>query len=183
MSDIADRYERVTARFSECARAVPDGAWDHPSPCEGWRARDVVGHLTEWIPSFFGSQGVDFPPVPSVEDDPVGAWEVVRTTVGRAIADPAVAARPVSTPFSTQSLEETVDMIVTGDVFTHTWDLARATGQPDTLDPDQLQRMIVGIAAIPEEALRADGMFGPRIDVPPDADDQTRFLGYVGRRA
>jgi uncharacterized protein (TIGR03086 family) len=68
-------------------------------------------------------------------------------------------------------------------VFTHTWDLARATGQPDTLDADQLQRMIVGIQAMPEEALRADGMFGPRIDVPADADDQTRFLAYVGRRA
>ena len=36
---------------------------------------------------------------------------------------------------------------------------------------------------MPEEALRADGMFGPAIDVPADADDQTKFLAYVGRRA
>ncbi len=74
-------------------------------------------------------------------------------------------------------------MIVTGDVFTHTWDLARATGQSETLDPDQLQRMIAGMGSMPEEVLRADGMFGPRIDVPDEADDQMRFLGYVGRRA
>ena len=104
-------------------------------------------------------------------------------TIAKALADPAMAAKPVATPFSTQSLAETVDMIVTGDVFTHTWDLARATGQSEELDSEQLTRMIAGMAAMPEEALRSEGMFGPRIDVPADADDQTRFLGYVGRRA
>ena len=66
MSDIAERYERITAQFTEHVRAVPVAAWDNPSPCEGWTARDVVGHLTDWIPAFFGSQGVEFPAVPSV---------------------------------------------------------------------------------------------------------------------
>ena len=183
MSDIAERYERVTAHFTECVRAVPETAWNNPSPCEGWTARDIVRHLTEWIPAFFGSQGVEFPPIPSVEDDPVGAWETVQTTIAKVLADQTTAAKQVATPFSTQSLAETVDMVVTGDVFTHTWDLARATGQSETLDPDQLQRMIAGLRAMPEEVLRAEGMFGPRIEVPVDADDQTRFLGYLGRRA
>jgi uncharacterized protein (TIGR03086 family) len=183
MNDIAERYERITAQFTERVRAVPAAAWDKPSPCEGWTARDIVGHLTEWIPGFFGSQGVEFPAVPSVKDDPVGAWETVQATITKALADPAMAAKTVETPFSKQSFAETVDMIVTGDVFTHTWDLARATGQSETLDPDQLQRMIEGMGAMPEEVLRSDGMFGPRIEVPADADDQTRFLGFVGRRA
>lgn len=183
MSDITERFERVTSRFTDCVRAVPPTAWGNPSPCEGWTARDVVGHLTEWIPAFFGSQGVVFPAVPSVDDDPVGAWETVQRTIAGALADPTMANQQVETPFGPQSLAETVDMIVTGDVFTHTWDLARATGQSETLDLDQLQRMIAGMNAMPEEVLRADGMFGPRIDVPADADDQTRFLGYVGRRA
>ncbi len=183
MRDIAERYERITGHFTDRVRAVPADAWDNPSPCESWTARDIVGHLTEWIPGFFGAQGVDFPDVPSVHDDPVGAWETVQATIAKALADPTLAAKPVETPFSTQSLAETVDMIVTGDVFTHTWDLARATGQDETLDPDHLQRMIAAMGAIPDEVLRADGMFGPPIDVPADADDQTRFLAYAGRRA
>ena len=182
MDEILERYDRITGRFSEVVRGVPAGAWDNPSPCEGWTARDVVTHLTEWIAGFFGEQGIEFPPEAS-GDDPVVAWEAVRTTVRAALTDPAVAAKSVETPFMTQSLAETVDMIVTGDVFTHTWDLARATGQDETLDPDQLQRMIAAMGAMPDEALRADGMFGPPIDVPADADDQTRFLAYVGRRA
>ena len=183
MSEAIERFERVTGRFTDRVRAVPAYAWDNPSPCEGWTARDVVGHLTQWIPAFFGAQGVAFPAVPSVEDDPVGAWETVQATIAKALADPTIARGPVETPFSTQAFAETVDMIVTGDVFTHTWDLARATGQDERLDPDQLQRMIAAMGTMPDEIMRAEGMFGPPIDVGDDADDQTRFLAYVGRRA
>jgi uncharacterized protein (TIGR03086 family) len=89
----------------------------------------------------------------------------------------------VETPFHTMSLAETVDMIVTGDVFTHTWDLARATGQDESLDADQLQRMMDSMGSIPDEVLRGGGMFGPALDVADDADLQTRFLAFVGRRA
>ncbi len=183
MSELIERFERVTGQFTDRVRAVPADAWDNPSPCEGWTARDIVGHLTQWISAFFGAQGVDFPAVPSVDDDPVGAWETVRATIAKALADPTVAGKPIETPFRTQSFAETVDMIVTGDVFTHTWDLARATGQDETLDPDQLQHMIAAMGTMPEEVLRAEGMFGPPIEVPDDADDQTKFLAYVGRRA
>jgi uncharacterized protein (TIGR03086 family) len=183
MSEIAERYARITGQFTDRVLAVSTEGWNNPSPCQGWTARDVVGHLAEWIPGFFGSVGVKFPVVPSVQDDPVGAWVAVQEAIANALADNDTAVKQVETPFSKQSFAETVDMIVIGDVFTHTWDLSRATGQPATLDPEQLQRMIAGMGAIPEEVLRADGMFGPKIDVPDDADDQTRFLAYVGRRA
>ena len=183
MTEITERFERITGQFTDRVRNVPAGAWDNPSPCEGWTARDVVRHLTDWIPGFFGAQGVAFPPVPSVDDDPVAAWETVQRTMSTALADPALAEKQVETPFSTQSFAETVDMIVTGDVFTHTWDLARATGQDDTLDPEQLQRMTAGMGAIPDEIFRSDGRFGPRVEVADDADDQTKVLAYVGRRA
>src|SRR5579885_3782958 len=109
MSDIVERYQRVTARFTEVVRAVPAHAWNNPSPCEGWTARDVVGHLTEWIPAFFGSQGVEFPAVPSVQDDPARAREAVQSTIGEALTDPTLADKQIATPFSTQSLAETVD--------------------------------------------------------------------------
>src|SRR5580704_16397500 len=104
MGDIDERYQRITGQFTSCVRAVPSGAWDNPSPCEGWNAVDVVGHLTGWIPGFFGAQGIKFPPVPLVQDDPVAAWETVQSTLAKALIDPALAAKIVETPFSTQSL-------------------------------------------------------------------------------
>ncbi len=180
---MSERYWRITGQFTDRVRAVAAEDWDNPSPCEDWTARDVVGHLTDWIPGFLGAQGVDFPSSPSVRDDPAGAWEAVRAAVARALADPELAARPVETPFGTMSLAETVDVIVTADVFTHTWDLARATAQDEALDPDQLRRMIAATADVPDEALRADGMFGPALDAPAGADGQTKFLAHLGRRA
>src|SRR5580693_9519427 len=98
MGDIDERYQRITGEFTARVRAVPSGAWDNPSPCEGWTARDVVGHLTGWIPAFFGSQGLEFPAVPSVEDNPLGAWETVQLTIARALADPIMASKRIETP-------------------------------------------------------------------------------------
>jgi hypothetical protein len=42
----------------------------------GWTARDVVCHLTEWFPPFLAAgSGIQLPAGPSVDDDPVGAWQ------------------------------------------------------------------------------------------------------------
>jgi len=114
-------------------------------------AKADQGGVSFWIPGFFGAHGVEFPPAPSVQDDPVVAWETVRATIAGALSDPDLASRPVETPFSTQSLADTVDMIVTGDVFTHTWDLARATG-PDRLFMQQ---------PVDDQSAVSDGL-GPR---------------------
>ena len=76
MSEISERYERVAGQFTQRVRAVPDGAWDNPSPCAGWVARDVVGHLVEWLAAFFfGTWEIECAPIPAVTDDPVGAWK------------------------------------------------------------------------------------------------------------
>ncbi|MGQ0615483.1 MAG: maleylpyruvate isomerase N-terminal domain-containing protein [Acidimicrobiia bacterium] len=79
MSEIAERYRKVAAQFTERVEAVPDGAWENPAPCEGWVARDVVGHLVEWLPAFFfGIWDIEAHPGPMVTDDPAGADEQTR---------------------------------------------------------------------------------------------------------
>ncbi len=82
-----------------------------------------------------------------------------------------------------RSLEQMVDMIVINDVLIHTWDLARATGQDETLDAGEVARMTGGgFLEMPDEVLRGSGQFGPRVDVPADADPQTKLLAFSGRR-
>lgn len=183
MDEITERYTRIAGQFTERVRQVPPGSWDSDSPCAGWTARDVVGHLTEWIPGFFGAQGVAFDAIPSVDDHPVAAWLAVDEGLSAALHDPVQASRTIENPFGPRTLAETADMIVVGDVFIHTWDLARATGLDELLDADQTQRMLTGRGSIPDDVLRAGGMFGPRIDVSDDADDQTKLLAFFGRRA
>ena len=75
------------ALFSDRVRGVTD--WDAPSPVEGWAARDVVRHLVEWFPAFLaGGAGVELPSGPSVDDDPVEAWQTQATRSRRCSTTP-----------------------------------------------------------------------------------------------
>ena len=49
-----------------------------------------------------------------------------------------------------------------------------------TLDPDLVHEMLVGIEPM-DDILRASGQYGPRVDVPADADEQTRLIAFTGR--
>jgi uncharacterized protein (TIGR03086 family) len=186
MSEISDRYRTVAAQFTERVKAVPDSAWSNPAPCEGWVARDVVRHLTDWLPGYFFDQwDVALRPVPSVDDDPLGAWLAVDGTIQDALDDPAVADSRRETRMGPSTFAEQVDMICTPDVLIHTWDLARAAGLDEVLDPGEVARNVAGVEAMDptvEQAMRDSGHYGPRVEVPADADAQTRLLAFMGRR-
>ena len=179
-SDPAQLHRQVAAAFTARVEGATD--WDAPAPVAGWRARDVVGHLVEWFPGFLASgAGVTLRPGPSVEQDPVGAWRAHSEQVQALLEDPATADRVLSNPhIGDVPLPGAVSRFFTADVFMHTWDLARATGQDETLDPERCARMVEGMQPY-DELLRSSGQYGPKVDVPEDADPQTRLLGFVGR--
>lgn len=72
------------------------------------------------------------------------------------------------------------DRFYTSDVFMHTCDLARATGQDERLDPGKCTELLEGMLPL-DDALRQSGHYGPRVEVPDDADVQTRLLAFIGR--
>ena len=179
MSEISERYRKVAATFTQRARSVPDdGAWEKPAPCDGWVARDVVRHLVEWMPGFLS---VDLPDGPTVDEDPAGAWEIMSDAFQSRLDDPVAAAREYDLRPGRFSFENAVDMFITGDVLVHTWDLARATGQDESLDADEVHRMFQGMEPF-DEVLRTSGHYGPRVEVPADADEQTKLIAFTGRR-
>lgn len=181
MSEQSERFRRIAGEFTAKVEGVPDGGWDAPAPVDGWVARDVVRHLVEWIPSlFFGTWGVEPPAVPSVDDDPAGAWAAVRDALQAGLDDPVLASEVLEIPPGPMAFADAVDMLATGDVFLHTWDLARATGQDERLDPDEVHAALVGMEPL-DEVLRASGHYGPKVEVPADADEQTKLIAFIGR--
>jgi uncharacterized protein (TIGR03086 family) len=183
MSEIAERYRRVAGRFTDRVNEVPTGAWDRPAPCEGWVARDVVSHLVEWIPEFLASAGGPvLPSGPSVDDDPAAAWAALNDGLQALLDDPVVSATEISHPYAgTHRLDDAIAMFFLGDIVVHTWDLARATGLDETLDADVVHDMLVGMEPL-DEMLRASGQYGPKVEVPAEADEQTRLIAFTGRR-
>ena len=180
--DPAEEFREIAGHFGERVHGVPAGGWDAPTPVEGWVARDVVRHLVEWFPGFLaGGSDVSLPPVASVDDDPVAAWDGFAASVQGVLDDPATADRTFSNPHTGDlPLADAISQFFTADVFLHTWDLARATGQDDRLDPERCRVMVEGMEPY-DELMRSSGQYGPRVPVPDDSDPQTRLLGFIGR--
>jgi uncharacterized protein (TIGR03086 family) len=174
----AEHHRLVAGAFTEKVLGTAD--WDAPAPVDGWVARDVVDHLVTWLPEFLGSRGLPCPPAgPSAREDPVGAWRAHAAGVQALLDGPAADVR-VDDPYLGGRLDEVIDRIYTADVFMHTWDLARATGQDDTLDAGACAAMLEGMRSM-EEAMRSSGHYGPRVEVPDDAGAQAQLLGFIGR--
>ena len=180
----ADEHRWIAAAFTQRVRGTSADLWDSPAPVEGWVARDVVRHLVEWFPAFLESgAGITLERGPSVGVDPVTAWQVHSDAVQALLDDPATAGRVLSDRhIGGIAVDVAVDRFYTSDVFMHTWDLARATGQDDALDPEKCAELLAGMEPI-EEVLRSSGQYGPRVEVPADADIQTRMLAFIGRAA
>lgn len=178
--DHADRFRRTAATFTDRVRQVPADAWENPAPCEGWVTRDVVRHLVDWVPGFLGSVGLELPAGPSVDDDPEGAWTRLAEGIQGILDDPEQSGRTIDSPqFGTIALGQMLDMIVTGDVLVHTWDLSRAAGIDESIDEDMAAGMLAGMEPM-DEVLRGEH-FGPKVDVPADADVVTRLIAFTGR--
>jgi uncharacterized protein (TIGR03086 family) len=88
--------------------------------------------------------------------------------------------RPVTLPgLGEQPLESILTLLIT-DHLAHTWDIAHALGVEIGIDTD----LVAGSFAWARgHILRAPGFFGPELSPPSGADEQTRWLAYLGRAA
>lgn len=174
----AQRHQRIADRFTRCVTGVSD--WQAPTPVAAWRARDIVDHLVTWFPAFLAAGDVNLPPGPSTAYDPNAAWTHHSAAVQR-LLDDADANRDFTHPhLGTMPLAVAIDRFYTTDVFLHTWDLARATGQDDRLDDNECASLLRGMQPA-DQLLRDSGQYGPKVDVPAHASVQDQLIGFIGR--
>lgn len=175
----AQRHRARAAAFGDLVAGTSD--WEAPTPVAEWTARDVVRHLVEWLPGFLAGGGVDLgaEPVPDVEDDPAAAWRRHAGAV-QALLDER-GGDPFHHPQAgDHRLADAIDLFYTADVFMHSWDLARATGQTAPLDEATCASMLDGMGRI-EQMLRGSGQFGTRQPVSDDATAVERLMAFIGR--
>jgi uncharacterized protein (TIGR03086 family) len=143
--------------------------------------RDLVGHVVEMNQIHLGLIGRKPRPGPSVDKDPLGAFLTTRDQAQQDLEDPASAAVEFDSRFGRWTFAQAMDRGMCVDLAIHGWDLSRATGQDDQIDPDMIPHLWRSIESIGEAGIRFG--FGPALDPPPGADEQTRLLAYLGRRA
>jgi uncharacterized protein (TIGR03086 family) len=175
---VLDRFIRALDGFEAVLAGVAPGQWSAPSPCAGWSAADVAGHVignlreTEALARGRYTEARAGDPGSAVGDDPLAAWRAARAGMTAAL-DPAALARLVP-------LGEILDRSAM-EFLVHTWDLAQATGQAVVLDPG-LVRGALGPARQFAQLARSSGLVGAECAVAEDADDLTRLLAIFGRR-
>jgi uncharacterized protein (TIGR03086 family) len=175
MSAISDRYAKLAAAFTATADSVPPGdpRWSQPSPCAGWDAAGVVAHMVDTHRLFLGFIELELPE---------GAgWPEARDAVHAALADEATAGRYHEGMFGTQRWDASVDRFVNPDLLLRRWDLARALGVDDTLDPHEVHAVFETAKGYPSDLMRTNGVFGPEVPLPDDASEQDRLLAFTGR--
>ena len=156
--------------------------WDSPTPCTDWTVRKLAGHVVTTHGRVVSAVTGETPADADEAADLVAQWAAARQVVTEALADPTRAGQEVSGMFGTQSFESLVSRLLCADLLMHTWDLARATGQDERLDPAGVSAAYEFLAPL-DEALRRPGGFAPRIEPARGSDDQTRLLNFCGRPA
>jgi uncharacterized protein (TIGR03086 family) len=175
---IAD-YETAAAGFADVlAQCGSDlGA---ESPCDGWKAQDVVDHVLGGTSHFTAAFGGQVPDAPADADLPT-RYATLRAAFVEACRQPGALDQMVESPLGGQLPASVMLGIYTTDTLIHTWDLARAIGVDVQLDADLLERSWEGVKPI-EELVRIPGVFGPSVDIDDGAPMQDRAMAWFGRQ-
>ena len=182
MSDISDRYRRRAAALTQRVAAVPADAWDNPSPCDDWTVLGLVRHLVDTHGMFLGFVDRSLGDIPDVDDDPLAAWTAARDVVQANLDDPERAGTEFEGLLGRTTFQQAVDSYLSFDLIVHGWDLARAAGIDETIDPNDVSEAWEQAKAYGDN-LRRPGVCGPALDPPEGADEQTRLLAFLGRQA
>jgi uncharacterized protein (TIGR03086 family) len=183
LTEIADRYRRLAARFTDLVEAVPNDRWDSQSPCEDWKAKDVLAHVVNTEADHLERMEIELPE--SIDGlDPHKAWPIVRDRVQQALDTPTEAEHSYDGFFGRTTLAASIDQFYSMDLVIHAWDLARAAGLKDfePMLPAEIAKVNTALESFGDN-MRQPGVFGPEVPVPAGADAQTKLLAVVGRRA
>ncbi len=185
--DPAELHRRATESFAARVAGVGDDQWGLPTPCSDWDVRALVNHLVyenRWTAPLV--EGATIAEVGDrfegdlLGDDPKGAWAASASEATSAVLVPGAVERTVHLSFGDTPGGEYA-MQLAADLLVHGWDLARATGGDEKLDPELVAAVAAWFEAN-ESHYRRAGAIAARPPVPPGADQQTVLLAAFGRR-
>ena len=184
--DITAVYERALGATGAIVDGVQPEQLTDPTPCPGWDVRVLLHHVigANWMFAGVAAGGTmdaggDMPELAAL--DPSGAYAAAAAAVLDAWRQPGALDRRCHLSFGDMPARATMAIHFL-DVLVHGWDLATATGQDATLDPELAAAGMVVAEGMISDALRATGAFGPAVPWPDDAPVGERLVAFTGRR-
>ncbi len=174
-------------RFRQALEEVGETQWLDLTPDNDWTVRDLVAHNLEglvWVPHVLSGktieEAVDAYAGDLLGDDPGAAWDEASSAARQALEgldlNMIVHLSYGDVTARTYLQHQLIDFTI------HSWDLARAVGADETVDPE------LAAAAYdwfkPEaESWRDAGLLKPAVSVSVAADVWTRLLALSGRQS
>ncbi|WP_028923664.1 maleylpyruvate isomerase family mycothiol-dependent enzyme [Pseudonocardia acaciae] len=188
-TELLDGYRRAQDGFDEVVSQVPADGWDGPSACAKWTNRDVIGHvvwgqelvrhLATGVPyeSRTGAPGAPNPGV-LVPGDPVPAWRAARASSVPTLTEESLRRPMPGGVFTDAPLSGFIRALI-ADFMAHAWDIGSAAGLDVKLDASLLPDSWAW--ARETITFRDPDFIGPEVAPAAGADEQTRYLAYLGR--
>jgi uncharacterized protein (TIGR03086 family) len=177
---------RALAQTGEVIRAVGQDQADRPTPCTDWDVRALVRHvvcqdLRNFLIAARGETADWRAPAGELEAD----WAAQFDRGARTLLDAWNAAdldRLVTVPGGGEAPLRSRASHQIAELAMHSWDLARATGAPVTLDPDLAEHGWAWSRTQLQPQFRGPGKaFGVEVSVPDGARAYDRLAGWFGR--
>jgi len=174
-------YRRVIDHFTALVDGLGQDGWSAQTPCDGWTVRDLLEHVIVRDHRLAAMLGGSAPQPLPAGVDLVAQWhQRVRWWADR-LADPDQREAVHSTPLGEMTFAQATVRLMTGELTVHTWDLARALGLDERLDPEAVRVSFAAMQSTDEALLRRPGVMGAPVVVPDTSDEQSRFLAFTGR--
>lgn len=179
-------HERALSATANVVDGVGPDQLDLPTPCDGWNVRELLNHIVGgnlWAAELAAGKTIaevgDRLDGDTLGADPQAAYRASARVAAAAFDAPGAMDAPCAVsygpvPGSVYCGHRILDIAI------HGWDLATATGQDTTLDPE-LVDAVSAIVTPQIDMLAGSGMFGTTVGVGGEADSQTRLLAQLGR--
>lgn len=188
MADQPNLYLRAMASAQKAVDGVKASQLHDPTPCAEWDLSQLLNHLVYenlWAGELF--QGKTMAEVGDqferflLTDDPAGDFKgAVAAATGAASASGAMEGTCHLSFGDFPGSEYAGQLFL--DNLVHGWDVAKATGQDTTLDPE-LVEACYPIAVDVAQMAAGSGAFAASLQLSADADLQTRLLAVLGRES
>jgi uncharacterized protein (TIGR03086 family) len=156
------------------------------SPCASWDVAELVNHLIG-AQHYFAVAARGESPAGEAPDfaagDVVAAFDEVTAQTLKEFSEEGFAERTLQMPFGAMPGAAVAGLAAT-DLFTHAWDVAKATGQSTDLAPELAEQLLASSRMMIQPAFRgADGAapFGPEQTAPEGATAADRLAAFLGR--
>jgi uncharacterized protein (TIGR03086 family) len=177
---------RASDGFTQRLGLVRPHQWPAPTPCAAWDVQALVNHVVganrRYTMLLHGATADEVDATRTADHlgaDPVASLVATANELTAAIREPGAMARTAHHPVGERTGAQLLEMRVL-DVTVHTWDLARAIGADESLDPDLVAFALTLRDTF--EAGREHGSFAPPPgETPAGWSAQARLLHLSGR--